>query len=248
MAGHSHWSKIKRAKASNDAKRGREWSKLARRIIVAAKGGGNPDDNLQLRYAIDEARAANMPNDTISKAIKKGTGELGAESYEQIIYEGYGPGGAAFMVECLTDNRNRTASDLRHVFEKAGGQLGASGCVAYLFSQRGRFVIAGDQADEDTLMEIAIDAGADDVRPDEDVFEITCSPAAFRDVREALAQREIASVEAEIGMVPESTVEVPADKARRVLALAEALDDLDDVQHVYANFEVPAEVMAELES
>ncbi|MHC4986588.1 MAG: YebC/PmpR family DNA-binding transcriptional regulator, partial [Planctomycetota bacterium] len=155
MAGHSHWSKIKRAKASTDAKRGREWSKLARRIIVAAKGGGNPDDNLSLRYAIDEAKAANMPNDTIDKAIKKGTGELGAESYEQIIYEGYGPGGAAFMVDCLTDNRNRTAPDLRRVFEKAGGQLGASGCVAYLFERLGRFVVSAEQADEDTLMEIA---------------------------------------------------------------------------------------------
>ena len=135
MSGHSHWAKIKRAKASNDARRGRVWSKLARKIIVSAKtGGGNPDDNLQLRYAIDEAKAANMPNDTIDKAVKKGTGELGAASYEQIVYEGYGPGGVAFLVDCLTDNRNRTASDIRKIFERGGGQLGASNCVAWMFA------------------------------------------------------------------------------------------------------------------
>ena len=247
MAGHSHWSKIKRATASTDAKRGREWSKLARRIIVAAKGGGNPDDNLSLRYAIDEAKAANMPNDTIDKAIKKGTGELGSESYEQIIYEGYGPGGAAFMVDCLTDNRNRTAPDLRRVFEKAGGQLGASGCVAYLFERLGRFVVAADQADEDTLMEVAVEAGADDVSRDEDLFEITCQVEAFGSVKDALAEKGIATIEAEIGMVPQSSVAVPADKARAVMKLADALDDLDDVQKVFSNFEIPEDVLAELE-
>jgi len=248
MAGHSHWAKIKRAKASNDAKRGREWSKLARRIIVAAKSGGNPDDNLQLRYAIDEAKAANVPNDTIDKAIKKGTGELGAENYEEIIYEGYGPGGAAFMVDCLSDNRNRTAPELRKIFERAGGQLGASGCVAYLFAKRGRFVVSAEQADEDTLMEIAIEAGADDVKADGDLFEITCEVQAFGAVRDALAERDIETIEAEVGMVPGSTVAVSADKARRIIRLAEDLDDHDDVQKVYSNFEIPEDVMAELEA
>ncbi|HDZ22445.1 hypothetical protein LCGC14_0269400 [marine sediment metagenome] len=248
MSGHSHWSKIKRSKASVDAKRGREWSKLARRIIVAAKSGGNPDDNLTLRYAIDEARAANMPNDTIAKAIKKGTGELGGESYEQVIYEGYGPGGAAFLVDSLTNNRNRTAPELRKIFEKAGGQLGATGCVAYLFQKRGRFVISSEQADEDTLMEIAIDNGADDVKPDDDVFEIICDVSAFGAVKDALARQSIETIEAEIGMVPDTTVAVPANRARQVVHLAEALDDHDDVQKVYSNFEIPEDVMAELEA
>ena len=248
MAGHSHWSKIKRAKASTDAKRGREWSKLARRIIVAAKGGGNPDDNLTLRYAIDDAKAANMPNDTIDKAIKKGTGELGGEAYEQVIYEGYGPGGAAFLIDCLTNNRNRTAADLRHIFEKSGGQLGASGCVAYMFKQRGRFVVSAESADEDTLMEIAIDAGADDVQGEEGVFEITSDVQSYGGVKEALAAKEIATVEAEIAMVPETTVAVSSDKARQIVNLAEALEDHDDVQKIYSNFEIPEEVMAELEA
>ena len=246
MSGHSHWAKIKRAKAGNDAKRGREWSKLARRIIVAAKGGGNPADNLQLRYAIDDAKAANVPNDTIDKAIKKGSGELGAEDYEQMVYEGYGPGGAAFMVDCLSNNRNRTAPELRRIFEKAGGQLGASGCVAYLFDNLGRFAVSVEQADEDTLMEIAIDAGADDVTRDGDLFEITCQVDAYGAVKAALAEKEIETLEAEIGMVPQSTVAVPAGKARQVMNLAEALDDHDDVQKVYTNFEIPEDVLAEL--
>jgi len=164
MSGHSHWSKIKRAKASTDARRGRIWSKLARRIIVAAKsGGGKPDENLTLRYAIDDAKAANMPNDTIANAIKKGTGELGSANYEEILYEGYGAGGVAVMCECLTDNRNRTAPELRKIFESAGGQLGASGCVSWMFGQKGTFSIASSATDEDTLMEVALDAGADDV-------------------------------------------------------------------------------------
>ncbi len=247
MSGHSHWAKIKRAKTSNDAKRGREWSKLARRIIVAAKSGGNPDDNLTLRYAVDDAKAANMPNDTIDKAIKKGSGELAAENYEQMVYEGYGPGGVAFLVDCLTDNRNRTAPDMRKIFERAGGQLGSAGCVVYLFQQKGRFVIAEDQSDEDTLMEIAIETGADDVVGGDGFFEITCETAAFSDVRAALAEKGIETIEGEIAMVPSNTVAVPADKARQVLGLMESLEDHDDVQKVYANFELPDDVMAEVE-
>ncbi len=248
MSGHSHWAKIKRAKASNDAKRGRIWSKLAKRIIVAAKtGGGKPEENLTLRYAIDDAKAANMPNDTIEKAIKKGTGELGSESYERIVYEGYGPGGVAFLVECLTDNRNRTAPELRKVFERTGGQLGSSGCVAWMFEQKGSFVIAAVSADEDTLVEIALDAGADDVKSEGDLFEITCQPSSFSAVKAALADKAIEAVSAEIAMVPGNTVAVPAEKARQVIALMEALEEHDDVQNVYANFDLPDEVMAEAE-
>ncbi len=248
MSGHSKWSKIKRAKGANDAKRGRIWSKLARRIIVAAKaGGGNPDENLTLRHAVDDARTASMPNDTITKAIKKGTGELGAASYEQVIYEGYGPAGVAFIVDCLTDNRNRTAPEMRKLFEKSGGQLGASNCVAWMFEQKGAFVISAENTDEDTLMEIALEAGADDVTQEDDLFEITCQVSAFSDVKQALADKQIETVSSEIAMVPQTTVAVDADKARKVLGLMDALEDHDDVQNVYGNFEIPDEVMAEVE-
>jgi len=248
MSGHSHWARIRRAKAANDAKRGRVWSKLARRIIVAAKtGGGNPEENLSLRYAIDDAKGANMPNDTIRKAIMKGTGELGAQNYEEVTYEGYGPGGVAFLVECLTDNRNRTASEMRKTFERSGGQLGSINCVAWMFENKGTFVVSSEIADEDTLVEIAVEAGADDVTSDGNLFEITCQTGAFSEVKQVLADREIETVSAEIAMVPKSTVSVEGDKARQVLRLMESFEEHDDVQHVYANFEVPDDVMAEAE-
>lgn len=240
MSGHSHWSKIKRAKATTDAKRGRIWSKLAKRIIVAAKdGGGNPDENLTLRYAIDDAKAANMPNDTIDKAIKKGTGELGSTNYEQVIYEGYGPCGVAFMVDCLTDNRNRTAPEMRKIFEKGAGQLGASGCVAWMFEQKGTFAIAEDKSDEETLMEIALEAGADDVAVEGDVFEIICQPSAFSAVKQALADKGIEVVSSEIAMIPKNTIAVEADKVQQMINLMEAFEDNDDVQNVYSNFDLP---------
>ncbi len=245
MSGHSHWAKIKRSKAATDSKRGRIWSKLARRIIVAAKaGGGKPDENLALRYAIDDAKAANMPNDTIDKAIKKGTGELGSTSYEQVIYEGYGPCGVAFMVECLTDNRNRTAPEMRKIFEKGGGQLGASGCVAWMFEQKGTFAVARDKADEESLMEIALEAGADDVIAEDDVFEITCHPSAFSAVKQSLADKGIETVSSQIAMIPKSTVAVPADKAQQILNLMEAFEDHDDVQNTYANFDLPDDAVS----
>lgn len=248
MSGHSHWAKIRRAKASTDAKRGRVWSKLARKIIVAAKvGGGNPDDNLQLRYAIDEAKSANMPNDTIDKAIKKGTGTLEAQTYEEMVYEGYGPGGVAFLVDCLTDNRNRIAAEMRKIFERAGGQLGASNCVAWMFEKKGTFVISSEKADEDTLMEIALDAGADDVTSEGDLFEIVCQVSAFAAVKQALSERGIEPDAAEIAMIPKNTVTVKADKARQVLNLMEALEEHEDVQNAYANFDIPDEIMAEVE-
>ena len=243
MAGHSHWAKIKRAKATTDARRGRVWSKYARRIIVAARtGGGSPADNLQLRYAIDDARSVNMPRDTIENAIKKGTGELGTAQYERALYEGYGPGGVAIMVECLTDNRNRTAPELRNIFERAGGQLGGSNCVAWMFVQKGTLAVPASAVGEDALIELCLDAGADDVVKEDDVFVITCEPTKFSVVKEALAGRNIATASAEVGMVPNSTVPVAGDKARQVLNLVEALEEHDDVQNVYANFDVPDEL------
>ena len=248
MSGHSHWAKIKRAKASTDAKRGRVWSKLARRIIVAAKvGGGNPDENLSLRYAIDESKAANMPNDTIRKAILKGTGELGAATYEEVLYEAYGPGGVAFMIEGLTDNRNRTAPEMRKILERYNGQLGSANCVAWMFEKKGVFSIDRQAAEEDSLMELALAAGADDVTVDEKMFEVVCHPAQFIAVKQALADKGIATISGEIAMIPKTTVAVAGDKARQVLKLMEMLEDHDDVQHVYANFEMPDEVLAEAE-
>ncbi len=248
MSGHSHWATIRRAKATNDARRGRLWSKLAKRIIVAAKqGGGNPDENLTLRYAIDDAKSANMPNDTIDRAIKKGTGELEDVSYEQIIYEGYGPGGVAFMVECLTDNRNRTAPEIRKVFERGGGQMGSGGCVAWMFEQKGTFVISAEQADEDTLMEIALDGGADDVTPEGELFQIVCEVGSFSAIKQALAEREIETVSGEIAMVPNSSITLDPEKARKVIRLMEAFEEHDDVQNVFANFDIPETTMSEIE-
>jgi YebC/PmpR family DNA-binding regulatory protein len=248
MAGHSHWARIKRKKGANDAKRGKLWSKLARKIIVAARtGGGNPDENLQLRYAIDEAKDANMPNDTIDRAVKRGTGEIGGESYEPVVYEGYGAGGVAFMVECLTDNRHRTAPELRKIFERSGGQLGQSNCVAWMFSRKGSFVVSSQQADEDALMEIALEHGADDVTTEGDLFEITCDPSAYQQVKQALAEADIETVSSEMALVPQNTVTVEDAQARKVLQLMEDLEDHDDVQNVYANFNVPDELMAEAE-
>lgn len=248
MAGHSHWAKIKRAKASNDAKRGREWSKLARRIIVAAKsGGGKPDENLTLRYAIDDAKAANMPNDTIDRAIKKGTGELGNTNYEEILYEGYGPGGVAFLVETLTDNRNRTAPELRKIFERSGGQLGETNCVGWMFEPQGTFLVPAEGVEEDQLMELALEAGADDVQLDEDAYEITCQPANFSQVKDALAQAEITVEASEVQKVPSNTIAVSGDDARKVMNLMENLEEHDDVQKVWANFEVTDEMLAAME-
>ena len=247
MAGHSHWARIKRAKATVDARRGKLWSKLARRIIVAAKAGGpNPDENLQLRYAIDEARAANMPKDTISNAIKRGTGGLGAESYERVIYEGYGPAGVAIMVECLTDNRNRTVPEMRRAFERAGGQLGSTNCVGWMFSQKGTFTVDASTVEEDKLLEVCLEAGADDVKAEGDSFEITCEIASFGKLKAALAENHIDTIAAEIAMIPTTTVTLDEEKARKVLNLMEALEEHDDVQNVYANLDIPDEVAAKL--
>ena len=249
MSGHSHWAGIKHKKAANDAKRGKVWSKLARVLIVAAKtGGGDPAQNLTLRYAIEKSKAANMPKDTIEKAIKKGTGELGAVNYEDVLYEGYGSGGIAIMVEALTDNRHRTGPEMKKIFEKGGGSLGASGCVGWMFSKKGLITVSTSAADEDELLELALGAGADDMENIGEVYEITCEPDAYEKLREALKEKEIATEVAEISMVPQTTVPInDVVKAKKVISLMEAFEDHDDVQNVYANFDIPEEILAQLE-
>jgi YebC/PmpR family DNA-binding regulatory protein len=249
MAGHSHWAGIKHKKALIDNKRGKLWSKLSKAIIVAARmGGGDPDMNLRLRYAINDARAGSMPKDTIERAIKKGTGELEGASLEEIIYEGYGPGGVAVLCEILTDNRNRTAPEIRKTFEMAGGNLGATGCVAWMFQRKGLLVIPADQTSEDRLFELALEAGADDVKHEGDTFEIICEPEVFNDVCQAVDRAEITTEVRQLARLPKETIDLDASTARKVLSLVERLDDHDDVQNVSANFNIPAEIMAELDA
>ena len=249
MSGHSHWAGIRHKKAAIDAKRGKIWSKLARAIIVAANGGGgDATQNLALRYAIDKAKAANMPKDTIEKAIKKGTGETEGANFEEVLYEGYGAGGVAIMVEALTDNRNRTAPEIKRLFEKAGGSLGTSGCVNWMFSKKGLITVGTDKADEEELLEIALNAGADDMQNTGEVYEITCEPGAFDKLKEVLKERQIAMGVAEISMMPQNTVAInDAKTARKIISLMESFDDHDDVQNAYANFDIPDEVMSEIE-
>jgi YebC/PmpR family DNA-binding regulatory protein len=248
MSGHSHWAGIKYKKAANDARRGKVWSKLARVIIVAAKnGGGDPSQNLALRYAIDKAKAANMPKDTIEKAIKKGTGEVEGVSFEEVLYEGYAPGGVAIMVEALTDNRNRTTPEIKRLFEKHGGSLGTSGCVNWMFSKKGLITVATDQVDEEQLLEIALAAGADDMQTTGDVYEITCEPGAYEKLKETLKEKDIATQVAEISMVPQNTIPVNDEAtAKKIISMMETFEDHDDVQNVYANFDIPDDIMARL--
>lgn len=248
MAGHSHWAGIKHKKAANDAKRGKVWSKLARMIIVAARsGGGDPSANLSLRYAIDKAKAANMPKDTIEKAIKKGTGDLEGASYEEVLYEGYGPSGVAIMVEALTDNRNRTGPEVKRIFEKHGGSLGTTGCVNWMFSKKGLITVGTADVEEDDLMELALGAGAEDMDNTGEVYEITCDPGAYEELKKALEAKEIPMEVAEISMVPQNMVGIDDETtAKRVVSLMEAFDDHDDVQNAYANFDIPDEVMVKL--
>ncbi len=249
MSGHSHWAGIKHKKAANDAKRGRVWSKIARMIIVAAKaGGGDPAQNLTLRYAIDKAKAANMPKDTIEKAVKKGTGELGAVNYEDVLYEGYAPGGVAIMVDGLTDNRNRTAPEIKKIFERHGGSLGASGCVNWMFSKKGLITVRTDAIAEDDLMEIALSAGADDMDNTGEVYELTCEAGAYEQLKKGLEEKEIPTEVAEISMVPQNMAPVAdANTAKKILGLMEDLEDHDDVQNVYANFDIPDDILAKVE-
>jgi YebC/PmpR family DNA-binding regulatory protein len=248
MSGHSHWAGIKHKKAANDAKRGKVWSKLARIIIMAARrGGGDPSANLALRYAIDKAKAANMPKDTIEKAVKKGTGGLEGVNYEEVMYEGYGPSGVAIMVDALTDNRHRTAPEIKKVFERHGGSMGAAGCVGWMFAKKGFITVGTAGVNEDELMEVVLGAGAEDMKVNGDVFEITCEPAAFEGLKKTLEQKNIAVGSAEISMLPKNTVTVnDPETARKIVNLMEAFDDHDDVQNAYSNFDIPPEVMAKV--
>ena len=247
MAGHSHWAGIKHKKAAIDSKRGRLWSRLSKAIIIAARmGGGDPDSNPRLRLVINDAKTARMPKDTIERAIKKGTGELEGGNVEEVLYEGYGPGGVAVMCDVLTDNRNRTAPEIRKVFEMANGKLGASGCVAWMFDRRGLLVVSADKVDEDRLMEIALEAGADDVKRAGTTFEVTCDPEVFSNLAAAVEAAGVEPDFKEITRIPQNVVELSADDGRKLLKLLDLLDDHDDVQNVSANFNIPDEAMAEI--
>ncbi|MEK6674378.1 MAG: YebC/PmpR family DNA-binding transcriptional regulator [Planctomycetota bacterium] len=247
MSGHSKWSTIKHKKAILDARRGKAWSKLGRAITMAAKqGGGNAAENPRLRLAIDKAKADNMPKDTIEKAVKKGTGELEGEAFEDILYEGYGPAGVAIMCRVVTDNRNRTAGEIRKVFERSGGNLGASNCVAFQFNQKGVVVIGRDKAPEDKLMEIALEAGADDVSSSEHIYEVTCATDQFENVRKAITDAGIPIESADISMVAQNSITLDLTSAKKVFRLIEALEEHDDVDAVYSNSDVPDDVIAQL--
>jgi len=246
MSGHSKWSTIKHKKARADAKRGKNWSKLARNVTMAAKSGGNPDDNPRLRLAIDKAKTDNMPKDTIEKAIKKGTGELAGADYEEIVYEGYGVNGVAVMARALTDNRNRTAGEVKKIFERAGGNLGSTNCVAWMFSPKGVFTISGESVTEDRLMEIALEAGADDSSSSEMVHEVTCAPEQYETVKTALEAAGIEIMSSDVTNVASDTITLNLESAKKVLRLIEALEDQDDVESVSSNFDIPDDVVKQL--
>jgi YebC/PmpR family DNA-binding regulatory protein len=246
MSGHSKWSSIKHKKAARDAKRGKVFTKLIKEITIAARlGGSDINANPRLRTAIAAAKAQSMPNDNIDRAIKKGTGELGGGQLEQVAYEGYGPGGVALIMDVLTDNRNRTVSEIRFLMSKHGGNLGEAGCVAWMFKKRGVITIDRSAADEDHLMEMALEAGADDVTSDADTFQVICPLEYFSPVRDAIEKAGIAIANAEMTMVPENTVKVTGHHAEQVLKLLEDLEDHDDVQSVSANFDIDEEVMTQ---
>ncbi len=248
MSGHSKWSTIKRKKGAIDAKRGKIFTKLIKEITVAARmGGGDADANPRLRSAVNTAKAENMPKDNIERAIKKGTGNLDGANYEEILYEGYGPGGVAILVETMTDNKNRTVADIRHFFAKAGGNLGESGCVAWMFAKKGLILIGKEDISEEELMDIAIEAGADDVVEDDEIFQILTAPEDFNQVVETLEQKGLQPQEATLSMEPINTVVVTGERpARSLLKLLGNLEDHEDVQKVHANFDIPGELMEAL--
>jgi len=247
MAGHSHWANIAAKKSRIDKKRGKLFGKLSRAIIVAAQhGGGDPTMNLALRYAIDKARKSSMPADNIERAIKKGCGESTGVQFTEVVYEGYGPAGVAVLCDLLTENRNRTAGEVRKIFEVHGGNLGSTGCVAWMFERKGMFLISTEQIDEERLLEVALDAGADDVKQNTGSYEVTCAPDVFQQVSEALRVEQIETEVAEITRLPSTTVDLNAAAGVKVLKLMEALEDNDDVQSVTANFNIPDEIMNEV--
>ncbi|MCX5856302.1 MAG: YebC/PmpR family DNA-binding transcriptional regulator [Deltaproteobacteria bacterium] len=248
MSGHSKWSTIKRKKGAIDAKRGKIFTKIIKEITLAARiGGGDPEANARLRQAVAAAKEENMPKDNIERAIKKGTG-TGADAviYEEFTYEGYGPGGAAVLVEVMTDNKNRTVAEIRHIFSKHGGNLGENGCVSWIFEKKGSILLDKKAVNEDELMELALEAGAQDVREEENELEIITDPASFEGVKNAIDQRKVKYIEAKISLIPQTTVKLEEGKAEQMLKLMEKLEDNDDVQNVYANFDIADDVMERL--
>jgi YebC/PmpR family DNA-binding regulatory protein len=247
MAGHSHAANVMYRKAAVDSKRSKLWGRISKAIMVAAKlGGGDPDSNARLRTAVADAKAVSMPKDNIERAIKKGTGELAGGDVEETLYEGYGPGGVAILCDIVTDNRNRTAPEIRKLFEVHGGKLGGANCVAWMFERKGLVVVSGKSVNEERLMELALDAGAEDVRPAGENFEIICSPDAYSSLIETLVATGVPVESKQITRLPTSTIELDVEAARSVLKLVQALDDHDDVQNVSSNFSIPDEALAEL--
>lgn len=244
MSGHSKWSTIKHKKGAADAKRGKIFTKLIKEITVAARmGGGDPDGNPRLRAAIAAARAENMPKENIDRGIKKGTGELEGVNYEEASYEGYGPGGVAVLLDCLTDNKNRTVADVKHLFERHGGNLGEPGCVSWIFEQRGLIILDKEGVDEEQLFDVALEAGAEDVKDEEDAFEVITTPTDFESVRKAIEEAGLPYTMAEVTKIPTNTIKVEGKKAQQMINLIQILEDHDDVTHAYANFDIPDDVM-----
>lgn len=249
MAGHSKWKQIKRKKAVTDARRASSWTKVIREITVAAKaGGGDPGGNPRLRTAIDAAKAVNMPNDNIDRAIKKGTGELEGSSYEELTYEGYGPGGAAIFIEATTDNPTRTVAEIRHAFSRNGGNLGATGSVGWMFDRKGQIYLDAARYDEDRTLETALEAGAEDFAREGDQYVVSTSPATFHAVQDTLRAAQLEIDSAELAMVPRNTVKVEGQDVDRIIRLVEALEELDDVSKVFSNFDIDASQLAEAEA
>ncbi|MBI4012659.1 MAG: YebC/PmpR family DNA-binding transcriptional regulator [Candidatus Rokubacteria bacterium] len=247
MSGHSKWAQIKRKKAKTDQQRGKLFSKLIREITTAARvGGADPKGNMRLKAAIEEAKSVNLPADTLKRAIQKGTGELPGEAYEEVTYEGYGPGGVALMVRVLTDNKNRTAPEIRHAFTKFGGNLGEVGSVGWMFERKGLVLVEASRVDEDELLALALEAGAADLRRADSVFEIATEPAQLEAVRRVLEEKGVPLQSAEVTYVPQSTIRLEGKEAQQVLRLVEGLEELEDVQKVYANFDIPDEVLETL--
>jgi YebC/PmpR family DNA-binding regulatory protein len=244
MSGHSKWASIKHKKGALDAKRGKIFTKLIKEISVAARlGGGDPTGNARLRQAIAAARAENMPKDNIERAIKKGTGELEGMTYEEVSYEAYGPGGVAVLIDCLTDNKNRTVADLKHIFDRHGGSLGAPGCVSWIFEKKGVITFDREKTEEEKLLEVALDSGAEDVKQADNQFEVVMNPTDFEKVRKAFDTSGLKYSLAEITMIPQNFVRLDGKKAEQMLNLMEALEDNEDISHIHANFDIPDEVM-----
>ena len=244
MSGHSKWSSIKHKKGAADAKRGKIFTKLIKEITVAARmGGGDPEGNPRLRTAIAAAKAENMPKENIERGIKKGSGELEGVSYEEASYDGYGPGGAAVLVDCLTDNKNRSVADIKHIFERHGGNLGEPGCVTWIFEQRGLIVFEKDKVDEEQLIDLALEAGAEDVKEEETEFEVVTAPSDFETVKKAIDDAGFPYTLAEVTKIPKNTVKIEGKKAQQMINLMQAIEDHDDVSHVYSNFDIADDVM-----